>query len=178
MRGIINTIRGEGSRQEQRMTELRMVFIGTDTGAMNRVRDTAEAVFEKEGFEVVWRAPYPNVAYRDVQAALADEDLERKNAEWVRSIDEETIEAVLSHTDEARPTVRGWGLLAEPGDTLEWYDIADEVLERADVTGMVEHQLTVAVPHDESVGTPQPTKNKNAPFSYDPAQDFKTEPGK
>ena len=159
------------------MSELRLVFLATETDVVNRVKDVAEPLFEGEGFEVGWRARYPNVSYRDVQAALADEDLQRKNAEWVRSIDGETLEAVIAQSDEIKPTLRGWGLLAEPEDTFEWYDIADSVLNEARVESEVEYQLTMALPNDESVGAPQRAKNQNAPFSYDPSQDYYTEPG-
>lgn len=160
------------------MSGLTLVFVGTRSDDMARLRETAEPAFERDGFDVYWRAGYPTVPYHDVRAALRDGDLDRKNAEWVRSVGDDVLESLLDRSDDARPSIRGWGFRAEPDTTLDWFKIADALLQEEGLSSRVEYQILSVSPHEKSVGAPEPTKNANAPFSYDPAQDYYTEPNR
>lgn len=159
------------------MQGLKLLFVTTDSQLMNRVKEKAVSHFESKGYTIVWKASYPNVEYSDVEAAMRDNDLDRKNAEWVRSMNVETIEPVLEAAEGQRPTVRAWGLQTESNNTMEWYGLADDILEEVGAGQAVQYQLSSVSPHETPVGTSHGhTKNKHAPFSYDPSQDFKTEP--
>lgn len=154
----------------------RLLLLGVDDDEYHWVLDNLVDSIERHGIEVETQHAHPKPDAADARAALADEDMRRKNASWIRDVSEKVLSAVLEHPEQVGDEIWGFSAIVES----DWNAVVDAIdnlpeMETAESVILFPDQ---AHPHqgpDMEYQT-DPPKNPNAPFSYDPAQDFKTEP--
>lgn len=155
---------------------LRVLLYGHGKEPFKLLRDSLPGVLEDAGFEVVWRCPYSIVDEDDIEAVIKDEDLREKNSAWLRQVDTDELQELVDGIEAERPHVRGYGIAVESDrfkglyHTLNAYPIPEH------------WKFTLATGRDPDAHRgewqPEAVKNRNAPFSYDPADDYSTEPNR
>lgn len=152
---------------------LRVLFYGHGKEKFKLIRNLVPGALEDAGFKIEWQMAYPVVQGHDVQNVLADEDLHYKSGEYLRQLDTDKLQAVVDGVDSEAPSVQGFGAAVEAGDWMGFTVAAHKI--PIPESWNVEVFTTPPVIHEEE-WMDDPPKNPDAPFSYDPAQDFYTEP--
>lgn len=155
----------------------RLLLIGVDDDEYRWVLDNFVDFLGRQGISVEKKGPHPQPDAADAKAALNDEDMRRKNASWIREIPEKTLASVLEHPEKRSEKIWGYSVTFE----ADWNKVTHAIdslpnkLETAEAIILLPDQ---ASPHKtpDMEYQPDPPKNPNAPFSYDPAQDYYTEP--
>jgi len=151
----------------------RVLFYGHGKEMFKLIRNLVPNVLEDEGFEIEWQMAYPAVAGHDVLNVLNDEDLHDKRGEYLRQLDTEKLQAVVDAVDSEAPFVQGFGVAVEGSDWMDFTIVSHQV--PIPESWNFEVFTTPPVIQQEE-WTDDPPENPDAPFSYDPAQDFYTEP--
>lgn len=139
---------------------------------LREIQQNAPNVFEREGLEMNWQATYANVGYDDIQSILSEEDLTKKSGEWLRDVRESNIRGILQSTDCGTPSISGWGVTLKPREYNRWRDVANIIVN----SSTTKYNIVNTHPQKTPPNSNRTTNNPNAPFSYDPAQDYSTEP--
>lgn len=152
---------------------LRLLFYGHGKENFKLVRHTIPGALEDAGFEVVWQMAYPAIAGYDVQNVLDDEDLHYKRGEYLRQLDTEKLQSAVDAVDSEAPFVQGFGVAVET--TL--YKRLLATVEKFPIPNSWEFELFTTPPViGQEDWAEEPPQNQNAPFSYDPNNDYYTEP--
>lgn len=149
-----------------------LLLMGVDHDEYKWVLDEFVEFVKQEGFDVDKQFIYPKPDARDVKAALEDEDMNRKIASWVRHVPNKTLIEVLRHPDRAGDEVWGFSVTT-PASQEELEEVVDHLPAMETVEAAI---LPADRPHPDK---PPDMKyhdrgrtNANAPFSYDPQQDY------
>ena len=158
------------------MTQDRLLIIGVKGDDHKWVLDNLVDRLEAAGFENIKQFHYPKVSLADARAALLDEDLSRKNASWIRDVPERKLRPILDAVNDPRIAIWGFSVTL-PADWNTLTTVIDDLPEM-ETTEIMVLSPTEADPRQapDMEFQPRPPKNPNAPFSYDPAQDYYTEP--
>lgn len=155
----------------------RLLLVGINDDEFKWAREQLSEHLGRNGIEVEREDTYPRTDVVDAAAAVNDEDMRNKKASWLREVPESVLTDVLDHAEKRHERVWGQSAIV----TAEWdplLDAIDSFPNWLETTGSVLLLLTEADPYEtpDMEYQPRPPKNPDAPFSYDPAQDYYTEP--
>lgn len=152
---------------------LRVLLYGHGKEPYKLIRDSLPGVLEDAGFEVVWQNTYSIVDGDDVKAVIEDDGLREKNSGWLRQVDADELQELVDGIESDSPHVRGYGIAVESDrykgffHTINAFPLPDH------------WNFKIAAGKDPVAHggewKPKPPKNRNAPFSYDPVDDYVTE---
>jgi hypothetical protein len=147
------------------------LFFGNRT-EISSLPNKVHSKFSDEGLEINRQCYYPVVGYSDVRAVLSDEDLNNKSGEWLRDVDFSLLRHVLQSDDNPKPSIGGWGITAKPRNFTRWERVANEI----PLSSTIQCEVVNTSPKKRPPGYQQNSGSSHRPFSYDPAQDYSTEP--
>lgn len=149
--------------------------MGIDDDTYHWVLDEAEDLLDDMSITVEKREPYSQPFVPDVVKALNDQDMSRKNASWVREVPDLKLEKVLEDAEQNHDKLWGYSFIVDA--TWEEIKRAVENLSHDRNLTTVVLTPTEADPRNtpDMEYQPDPPKNPNAPFSYNPTDDYYTE---
>lgn len=154
----------------------RFLLVGVDDGSHQWVLSNLESRVKQAGFEEYKLHSHPKTSAADLHRALTNEDMNRKKASWLREVPTRILESVLNATDHPANMIWGYSVVVPQNfDRLSQMD--DELPNLSTVeTVILDAGLANPVQSPDMEYQRNPPKNPDAPFSYDPAQDYYTEP--
>lgn len=154
------------------------LLLGVDDDEFEWAREHLADHLEQHGLRVEARHTWPRTDAVDAAAAAEDDDMRNKQASWLRSIPTNRLRDVLEHAESRGDHI--WGVSAAVRG--EWSEVSEAI---DNLPNDLETAIAIVLLPDEHHGDApdteyelEPPKNPDAPFSYDPAKDYYTEPGR
>lgn len=153
------------------------LLLGIDEENFEWARENFTDFLEQQGLTVEAQHTWPRTDVVDAAAAAEDEDMRNKQASWLRSMPEGRLRLVLEQAESRGDRIWGvsavvegkWSRVTTAIDALP-----DELATTAKIVLLPDEHHGDAPDTDYE---PDGPKNPDAPFSYDPANDYYTEPG-
>lgn len=152
---------------------IRLLFYGHGLDDFKLIRDAIPTSLKDNDFEIEKEYTYSNVSLSDAESVLRDTDLSNKNAAWLRQVDMYELQTIVDAIDDIRTPVRGFGVVVSPARPQQLI----QLLAKFPLPENYKYLLSTA-PEERyrSEWKDSPAKNPHAPFSYDPNNDYYTEP--
>lgn len=155
----------------------RLVIIGTGRTDHDHVHKDLHSRLTSAGIDVTQRYHYPRVTLRDARASLDGDDLVVKESGWIRDVPNSLVESVIESAEDSTALIWGESAItrADLGELVGFIDKLPK-MPRSEATVLPPDMADKHNIPDVEFADDDSVKNKHAPFSYDPAKDYYTEP--